>query len=294
MSLFTLYTSRQRKCKFCNRPLSNLQISRHQKFCSRKCKNESQKLKTLLTCKFCGKEFSIHPYLKRKSNFCSVKCYRDATRKKKKLTCEVCGKEFVIKAYLVKDGWGKYCSRDCQFSVYKKKRVTITCKQCGKQIEAPPSVAKHKNYCSKKCRDDFKRDYVKRFCRNCHKYFSLPRWEYEKGKGSFCCRKCFQEYKGETLIESTVRKVLKRKKVKFVQELKVGKYYVDFLLPEHSIVIECDGEYWHRSVFAQKRDLAKDKFLIERGYEVCRFTEKEIKESKGNCVGRIFQPQSLT
>lgn len=294
MSLFTLYANKQRNCKFCDRLLSNLQISRHQKFCSRKCKSESQKLKILLTCKFCGKEFSIYPYLKRKSNYCSRECYWKATRRKKLLVCKVCRETFKIKAYLVDQGFGKYCSKKCQFSVYESKRKKLACPQCKNEFWVPPSIASRRKFCTKKCKDDYERDYIKRLCRNCHKYFSLPRWEYEKGKGSFCCRKCFQEYKGETLIESAVRKVLKRKKVKFVQELKVGKYYVDFLLPEHSIVIECDGEYWHRSVFAQKRDLAKDKFLIERGYEVCRFTEKEIKESKGNCVGRIFQPQNLT
>ena len=289
VSLFTLNINKQKKCRFCNRILSSLQISRHQKFCSRKCKNESQKFKILLTCKFCGKEFSIYPYLKRKNNYCSRKCYWDATRKKKERICIVCGEKFKPLDCLVRKGFGKYCSKKCQFSVYDSKRMKLACPKCKKEFWVSPSTASRRKFCTKKCKDDYERDYVKKLCRNCHKYFLLPRWELEKGKGSFCCRKCFQEYKGETSIESAVRKVLKRKKVKFVQELKIGKYYVDFFLPEYSIAVECDGEYWHGSILAQKRDLEKDKFLLKKGYKVCRFTEKDIKESKGDCVKKLFE-----
>ena len=281
--------SKQVNCAFCSQPLSDIQISHHQKFCSRKCKGESQKLKVLLTCKFCGREFSIYPYLKRKNNYCSRKCYLDATRRKKLLICQVCGKAFKIKAYLFNQGFGKYCSKKCQFFVYESKRGKLACPQCKKEFLVPPSVALKRKFCSKKCKDDYERDYVKKRCKNCKIYFFLPRWELNKGKGTFCSRKCFQDYNGETSIEALVRRQLQKKSILFQQEARIGKYYADFLVLNQKLIIECDGEYWHRSDFAKKRDLRKDKFLTLKGYNIHRFTEKEIKESKGNCVGRLFQ-----
>lgn len=290
MSSSILNIDNKVNCRFCNQPLSILQISHHQKFCSRKCKSESQKQKIILICNFCGKKFSILPYLKRKSNYCSVKCYRDATRRKSKKNCIICGKEFEPKACLVKKGFGIYCSKKCQFSVYESKRKKLTCPRCKKEFWAPPSVAIRRKFCTKKCKDDFERDYVKRKCKDCKEYFFLPRWELNKGKGTFCSRKCFQDYSGETSIEALIRKALKKRGINFEQETKIGKYYADFLISNQELIIECDGEYWHRSVFAKNRDLGKDKFLTEKGYSVCRFTEKEIKESKGNCVEGLLTP----
>lgn len=291
LSLIT-HLRKQVNCAFCSQPLSNIQISRHQKYCSRKCKSKSQESVILLTCDCCGKKFSVNPYLKRKNNYCSRKCYWDATRRKKLLICQVCGKAFKIKAYLVNQGFGKYCSKKCQFSVYESKRRKLTCPQCQKEFLVPPSVALKRKFCTKKCKDNYERDYVKRKCKNCKEYFFLPKWELNRGKGTFCSRKCFQNYSGETSIEALIRKALKRKGINFEQEARIGKYYADFLISNLKLIIECDGEYWHRSNFAKKRDLRKDEFLAIKGYEVYRFTEKEIKESKGNCVGRIVE--SLT
>jgi len=282
------YSQKNSFCQQCSTSLSPIQIFRNQKFCSKKCKADSQKREVVLHCLYCNKNFSINPYLKRKGNYCSHKCYLNATRRKHERQCLVCGKKFKVKDYLVKSGFGKYCSKECQFSVYESKRRKIICPQCQKEFWVPPSLAPKRKFCSEKCRDDHKRDYVKRRCRNCKKYFFLPRWELGKGKGTFCSRRCFQNYNGETSIESLIRKVLEKKGVDFKQETKIGKYYADFLIPDSKLIIECDGEYWHRSDYAKRRDLRKDEFLASRGYEVYRFAEKEIKESRGSCVEKAF------
>lgn len=201
----------------------------------------------------------------------------------------MCGKKLKPLDCLVRKGFGKYCSKKCQFSVYESKRKKLTCPQCKKEFLVSPSIAFKRKFCTKKCKDDYERDYVKRRCKNCKKYFFLPRWEVNKGKGTFCSRKCFQDYNGETSIEALVRKALEKKGINFKQEERIGKYYADFLISDLKLIIECDGEYWHRSSFAKNRDLRKDKFLMVNGYEIYRFTEKEIKESKGNCVQRIVE-----
>lgn len=81
-----------------------------------------------------------------------------------------------------------------------------------------------------------------------------------------------------------MRRSLKKAGIDFKQEVKIGKYYADFLITNSNLIIECDGEYWHRSNLSKERDSQKDKFLSVRGYKVIRFTEQQIKETKGDCV----------
>ncbi len=276
-------------CSQCGAPLSRTQIKRKQKFCSRLCKSESQKKRVKLVCIFCGKEFWTWPYLaSRGARYCSRNCYREATRKKERRTCIVCGKSFEIKLYLIKQGFGKFCSKECQFSNYENKRVVCVCKQCGRKVTLHPSAAKKAKFCSKECADAHKRDYVERICQQCEKKFLLPRWELKKGKGTFCSRECFFKFNGETSIEKIMRQALEKAGIEFRQEVKIGPYYLDFLLPSTQAVIECDGDYWHNVPGARRRDRKKDKFLASKGYKVYRFGEDEIKSSAELCVQRLL------
>lgn len=279
---------RNNYCQYCHILFKPLQISRSQKFCSRKCKNDSQKHKILTYCGNCGKQFLIFPYLKKEINYCSRECYWEATRKKQEKKCKRCGKKFIVKDYLLKQGFGKFCSRKCQFIAYKKKKIKIVCKNCGKEFWIAPSVAKRKRFCGKKCKDDYERDYVSKICKNCKKKFLLPRWEVKKGKGTFCGRECYFRFNGESSIEALIRKELEKANVNFEQEVQIGKFCVDFLISDKKIVVECDGEYWHNSAQVKKRDDKRNKFLESRGYHVYRFTETQIKTSPKNCVKQIL------
>lgn len=265
-------------CQQCHEPLIKIQQKYHRKFCSRNCKGESQKKRIILTCTGCSKKFSVHPYLKRKSNYCSRKCYWDSTRTKEKRLCSECHKQFFATGAQLRNGFGIYCSKKCQNKVYQQKRVVIVCKHCGNKL-LPPSVAIQRNasFCSKKCRDDYERDYVQRTCKNCHQNFQLPRWELNKGKGNFCSRGCFIQYKGETAIEKKIRYVLQEAQIEFLQEFKIGIYHADFLLPQHRIVLECDGDYWHSIPTATKRDQRKDDYLQNQGYRIVRIAEETIR-----------------
>jgi very-short-patch-repair endonuclease len=200
----------------------------------------------------------------------------------------VCGKKFNIKKYLKIQGFGKYCSRECQFFAYEGRRIIITCKNCKTEFSGPPSVAKTRKFCSKHCKDDYEKDYVARICKNCKKKFLLPRWEINKGKGTFCSRKCFCQFQGETSIEILIRKELEKANINFKQEIRIGKFCIDFLILNKKIVIECDGEYWHSGRRAELRDKRKDKFLKSRGYCIYRFSESEIKASAEDCVKRVL------
>lgn len=61
--------------------------------------------------------------------------------------------------------------------------------------------------------------------------------------------------------------------VKIIRQKQIGKYRVDFLLPEANLIIECDGEQFHQD---KHRDWQRDKWLYEEGYTVLRFSGKQI------------------
>lgn len=268
------------RCPQCRQQLASAQIKSGRQFCSKHCKNESQKRRISLICSGCRKTFSVLPYLKRQTNYCSLECYRRSTKRKIEHVCVICHKGFQTKAYLVKQGFGIYCSRKCQHAAYEKLRIKIICKQCGKVRIVPPSTAKQKaSFCSKECADSFMRDYVTKICKNCHRSFQLPSWETKRGKGSFCSKHCFLQYKGESSIERKVRYALQKAHISFLQEAKIGKYRADFLLPQHNIIIECDGDYWHKIPGIKERDERKNEFLASLKYSIFRFTEKTIRET---------------
>lgn len=260
-------------CRQCKNILKPTQKN----FCSVKCKNLSQRKRIKVICFGCRKEFFILPYLKRKTNYCSLKCYWGSTNKKKIRICKTCGKRFTVKSYLTKQGFGLYCSRSCLHQTYPK-LVVLSCQNCGKQISVPPSKSKLVKYCSKVCHDDFMRDYVEKICKNCHQKFQLPRWELNKGRGSFCSRECYIEFKGETLIEKKIRLALTSARIRFSQETMIGVYRADFLIPGKNTIIECDGDYWHKIPGATEKDQRKDKYLSHLGYKVIRVAESHIRQ----------------
>lgn len=63
-------------------------------------------------------------------------------------------------------------------------------------------------------------------------------------------------------------------------------YFADFLIKGHKIVIECDGENWHKDIEA---DAERQKFIESAGYTVLRFTGKEIKENLKACGDEVLR-----
>jgi len=62
-------------------------------------------------------------------------------------------------------------------------------------------------------------------------------------------------------------------------------YIADFFIPEHKLIIECDGEPWHK--LGNSRDRKRDAVLKKMGYKLIRFRGKEIKLNINNCIEKI-------
>jgi len=68
------------------------------------------------------------------------------------VNCKICKKEFYAKPNWLNRGWGKYCSRNCQFKAQTKGKF-IECAICGKKAWRAPADLKNsksgKYFCSK-------------------------------------------------------------------------------------------------------------------------------------------------
>jgi hypothetical protein len=101
----------------------------------------------------------------------------------------VCGTEIYVKKSHAARGWGKYCSKPCQF-IGQRKGKFFNCDYCGKQVYRTPS--------------EYLKSKDKRFfCnRNCH-----CAWENENVR-------CGENAPNWMAGQSVYRKILKRSKIK--------------------------------------------------------------------------------
>ena len=58
----------------------------------------------------------------------------------------------------------------------------------------------------------------------------------------------------------------------------VGPYEVDFLWPEHRLIVETDGAGTHLTPTAFEQDRRRDAKLTTLGYRVVRFTRRQVVE----------------
>ncbi len=196
------------------------------KFCSRKCKNESQKKKYGdISCTECGKELTHNQkkrytinkrYYKNKGEnygdpFCSQRCAKKNKRVPKvKRTCKRCGKDFMERKWQVENhNRGHYCSKECSTKQQaenrsKKARTETECQQCNKTFSALKNYLDQglRKYCSRKCKDLAQRNRVECKCANCGKNFDRvvsQTSKYRKGKirADFCSTECLNRYTKE-------------------------------------------------------------------------------------------------
>lgn len=78
-----------------------------------------------------------------------------------------------------------------------------------------------------------------------------------------------------------------------IPQYAIGPYVVDFAIPDHHIVIECDGDYWHSLPTCAARDRRKDKYLTGKGWRVLRFSETYINARLTACLNQVAHAMSL-
>lgn len=82
---------------------------------------------------------------------------------------------------------------------------------------------------------------------------------------------------GKTGIETKMENLLKEMEVEYIPEYNIGRYIVDFALPEWNIAIEADGDYWHKG--KEEQDKIRQSIIEEKGWTMLRFSETVINKN---------------
>jgi SPP1 gp7 family putative phage head morphogenesis protein len=83
----------------------------------------------------------------------------------------------------------------------------------------------------------------------------------------------FRKSNRKTRIEQKMADLLDKIGVDYTFQHPILRYNVDFAIPSLRIVIECDGEYWHRD---KKSDLIRQRRIEKEGWFVLRYSDKKI------------------
>jgi len=265
----------------------------------RKLSRPNRKTGSAVNCLNCGKEIYVIPSVAKrgKGKFCSKACSNSFNSKKRigkpspqsrinilkaheavrgkpawnrkdkiTLICQFCGQSYLVHECEVNRS--KFCSRICA-NKHKTaikgtshplwKRQLCACEWCGKEVWVKPAKLQEFRFCSRQC---------------------LGAWT------------AVRNHK-PTIPEQIIANMLTELQIPFDTEYRIGKYSCDFTLPQHYIVIEVDGDYWH-SLPKQKRfDKVKDSYLQGQGWKVIRIKEMDIYHNLSKCLIKISKYISL-
>lgn len=99
--------------------------------------------------------------------------------------------------------------------------------------------------------------------------------------------------KRDTDIERILMAEFKKRRLRFEPQYPYRSFLVDFAFPSVRLMVQADGDYWHRIAKGQKAKDREFNALAEiEGWTVWRFAESEIKmhpEACGRAVAAFVQ-----
>ena len=100
-----------------------------------------------------------------------------------------------------------------------------------------------------------------------------------------------REHRNEgTKGEAILWKYVLRAKIagyQFNRQFAIGNYIVDFICRKLKFIIEIDGSS-HYGQEKAKKDFEREQYLRHLGYEILRFSERDVIYSKDEVIGAIF------
>src|SRR3990172_1499503 len=101
----------------------------------------------------------------------------------------------------------------------------------------------------------------------------------------------------DTSIEVKIQNFLKQLGIQFYTHQYMKEidhsYQCDILIPSMSLVIECDGNYWHKYPIGKEIDHIRTSELIERGFKVLRLWEHEIRNMSLDNFNNLLENHSI-
>ena len=94
-----------------------------------------------------------------------------------------------------------------------------------------------------------------------------------------------QKKRGLNKLELRGREILEDLDIEFNEQvLMFEKFLVDVLLKNKKIIIQWDGEYWHKKPRRKQLDKSQDAYMKKCGYKVIRITDQQIK----NNINKVY------
>lgn len=165
--------------------------------------------------------------------------------------------------------------------------VIKPCVICGTEFAVPVSLSHRYSTCSRKCstirRSEDHRQYedVIKQCDFCGHDFK-PKRGVVAERRRFCSDVCRINWLnsgmdgGPTNLERWLFAALDILKIQYTPYAPLDRYVADALLPKYNIVVEVDGEYWHRK--RAERDRIRDRTLASKCYTTIRFSDSVLKD----------------
>ena len=95
--------------------------------------------------------------------------------------------------------------------------------------------------------------------------------------------------RNSTETERTIWQRVRRRQMgpEFRRQVSIGRYVVDFYCPSAQLIVEIDGGV-HLVAEAQAYDGERDKFFMENGFRVLRFTNDEVEKDLNAVIKRVM------
>jgi very-short-patch-repair endonuclease len=241
-------------------------------------------------CKVCNKEFPVNKYRIDKAKCCSRACLgKFHIGAKRSLETRM---KIADKARGKKHPW------------QTAQRVESVCLECSKISIVPKSIAKTKKFCSCLCRAAWMKKNLSGFnspinkrviknCEHCGSEFVARGHRLKIGQSKFCSMRCWGIWsrvhmpKKNTNIERMLEAELLKIGVPFESQKAIGNIAVVDFLVSKKLVVQADGDYWHKMPHMAEKDKRQDAQLKDYGFSVLRFWGSDIKKDATVCGNRI-------
>lgn len=245
-------------------------------------------------CITCGKTFFDTHYQKQGRKYCNMKCFPHKTWLGRKHTPETIEKMKMLALRTWSDPRIRR-KRVKASRIEAKKRRGIKRKPCPEHVKKLLSTQRKGNKKSesikRKMRNSWTDERRELYRKRMTEFMNSERREQAKYRVSKVKPWLYvdRKYIKRTRIELILAKILDGLKVKHEPQKFLYYFYVDEYVSEHRLVIEANGEYWHRREDVIKRDFSKRAYLEKRGERVLVLWESELEKEPDLCKQKISE-----
>ncbi|WP_220684597.1 hypothetical protein [Paenibacillus lautus] len=294
------------ECNNCGKQVyKNLQGLRDREitFCSPSCTHESKKRRVAFNCDSCGKrgEKTYYQFNKHKYHFCNNECSSKFDRSYTPVTsciCKQCNENYDVALSQHKRYGSKFCSMKCR---NKWESINIR----GKNHHRYNKLQRNCNYCDTTIEVSRYKisEEARHFCNtHCRQRWYAEVWSQQPHWKKECAKRAIEMLnKGlfkhtNTSCQNAVNSILSKLSIDFINEYDCKYYSIDNYLPEHNLMIEVMGSFWHCDPRVYKeakyeiqskriiKDLSKNKYIKKYyGINILYLWEKDIVEDPLLC-----------